>query len=60
MGWKVRGSTPVGVKFSRPFQTDIEAHPAFSTVGTGSRSRDKMVGRDANHPATSSPGVKYG
>jgi hypothetical protein len=27
--------TPVGARFSAPFQTGPGAHPAFCTVGTG-------------------------
>jgi len=36
MGWKVRGSNPGGARFSAPFQTGPEAHPASSTMGIGS------------------------
>jgi len=34
----------LGVKFSGPIQTGIEAHPAFYTADTGSRSRGKDGG----------------
>jgi hypothetical protein len=35
-GFEVR--TPVGARFSAPFQTDTEANPASCTMGTGARS----------------------
>ena len=35
-GWTVRGSNPVGARFSVPLQTGPGAHPAFCTMGTGS------------------------
>jgi len=35
-GWKVRGSNPVGARFSAPVQTGPGAHPTFCTIGTGS------------------------
>ena len=34
-GWTVRGSNPVGVRFSVSVQTGPGAHPASCTVGTG-------------------------
>jgi hypothetical protein len=37
--WMVRGSNPVGAKFSAPVQTGPGAHPASCTMGTGSLSR---------------------
>ena len=36
MGWTVRGSNSNGARFSAPVQTGPGAHPAASTVGTGS------------------------
>ena len=34
--WTVRDRIPVGTRFSAPFQTVPEAHPAFCKMGTGS------------------------
>jgi len=34
-GWTVRGSIPVGARFSAPVQTGSGAYPAFCTKGTG-------------------------
>ena len=35
-GWTVRGSNPVGARFSAPVQTGPGAHPVPCKIGTGS------------------------
>ena len=47
-----------GARFSAPFQTGPEAHPAFCTMGTGSFAGLKRLGRGVDHPPPSSAEVK--
>ena len=49
---------PVGARFSAPVQTGPGAHPASSTMGTGSFPGVKWPGRGVDHPPTSSAEVK--
>ena len=44
---------PVGARFSAPVQTGTGAHPASSTMGTGSFPGVKRPGRGADHPSPS-------
>ena len=48
----------MGGRFSAPFQTSPEAHPAFYTMGTGSFPGVKRPGRGIDHPPPSSAKVK--
>jgi hypothetical protein len=43
-GRMVRGSNPVGARFSAPIQTGPGEQPASCTLGTGSLSRVKAAG----------------
>ena len=50
---------PVGARFSAPVQTGPGAHPASSTMGTGSLARgEKRLGRGFDHPPQPSAEVK--
>ena len=48
----------VGARFSAPVQTDPEAHPASSTMGTGSFPGIKRPERGADQPPPTSAEVK--
>jgi hypothetical protein len=52
--WKVRGSNPVGARFSAPVQTGSGAHPASYTMGTGSLPGVKQSERGVDHLPPSS------
>jgi hypothetical protein len=49
---------PVGARFSAPFQTGSDAHPATYTMGTGSFPGVTRPGRGVDHPSPSSAKVK--
>jgi len=49
---------PVGARFYAPVQTSPGAHPAFSTMGTGSSPGVKRQGRGVHHPPPSSAEVE--
>ena len=54
-----RGSNPGGeARFFAPVQTGPGAHPASYTMGTGSFSGVKRLGRGVDHPPLSSAKVK--
>jgi len=48
----------VGAKFSAPVQTDPGAHPASYTMGTGSFTGVKQLGRGVDQPPPSTAEVK--
>ena len=48
----------MGARFSAPVQTGSEAHPAFSTMSTGSFPGVKRPGRGVDHPLPSSAEVE--
>jgi hypothetical protein len=50
----------VGVRFSVPMQTDLKAHPASGTMGTGSFQGVMWLGHSADHPHPSSAKVVNG
>ena len=58
LGWTVRGSNPDWERFSAPFQTGPEDHPAFHKMGTRSFLGVKRPGRGFDHPLLSSAEVK--
>jgi hypothetical protein len=49
---------PVGTRHSAPIRIGSGAHPASSTLGTGSFSGVKRPGRGVDHPPPSSAEVK--
>jgi hypothetical protein len=51
---------PGGVRFFAHVQTGPGAHPASCIMGTGSFPGVKRPGRGADHPRSSSAGVKKG
>jgi hypothetical protein len=55
-----QGIGPVGARFFAHFQTGPGAHPASSTMGTGSFPGLKRPGRDADHTSPSSAEVTTG
>ena len=57
-GWTVRGSKPVGARFSAPIQIGPGAHLASCTTVTGSLPGVKRPGRDVDHTPPSVPEVK--
>ena len=48
----------LGVRFSAPFQTGPEAHPAFYTMGTVSFPGVKLPERGVDHPPNLAPRLK--
>jgi hypothetical protein len=49
---------PMGARFSAPVQTCPGAHPASSTMGTGSFPGVKRLGRGVDHPLYLAPRLK--
>ena len=49
---------PEGERFSATVQTDIGAHPASYTMGTGSFRGVKRPGRGVDHPPHLAPRLK--
>jgi hypothetical protein len=57
-GWTVRGSNPGEGEFFAHVQTDLGAHPASCTMGTGSFPGIKRQGRGVEHPPPPSAEVE--
>jgi hypothetical protein len=57
-GWTVRGSNPVGARFSAPVETGPGAHPASYAMGTESFPGVKRPGRGVDHIPPYSAEVK--
>jgi hypothetical protein len=57
-GWTIRGSNPVGTRFSAPVETGPGAHPASHTISTRSFPWVKWPGRGVDHPSPSIDEVK--
>jgi hypothetical protein len=51
-------SNPIGARFSAPFQTAHGINPATYTVGTGTFSVVKRLGRRVDHPPHLAPRMK--
>jgi hypothetical protein len=57
-GWTIRGSNPMGGRFSATVQTGPGDHPSSYAMGTGCFTGVKWPGRGVDHPTQLTPRLK--